>query len=91
VATDDFDDVLAEFAASDLQNTANFKSTTTAANATVSTVANPTEEEIDEACAAGNLTKLRQWGPRGIRVASPHPLLRAVVQKNLQVLGNCYK
>jgi hypothetical protein len=91
VATDDFDDMLAEFAASDLKNAAitNIADTTSATITTASTyftAPNPTEEDIVEACAAGNLSLLRRWGRRGIRVVSPGPLLEVVLRNDLDMM-----
>jgi hypothetical protein len=87
VATDDFDDMLAEFAAADLESSANSKSTSTITITTASTVltaSKTTEDDIIEVCAAGNLNQVRRWGRQEIRVVSARPLLQALRQNKLE-------
>jgi ankyrin repeat protein len=87
VATGDFDDMLVEFAASDLKNAAKCESTTTATTAsTASRAPKSTEEYIIEACAAGNLVQSRRWGRQGIRVASAGPLIQAAAFNKIDVM-----
>jgi hypothetical protein len=84
VATDDFDDMLAEFAASDLESGA--KSTSAATASTAPSGSSPTEHEIVNACAKGDVDRLCRWGRRGIRVASTRPLLFAALKNNVDMI-----
>jgi hypothetical protein len=76
VATDDFDDMLAEFAAADSENATKSKRTTTTrttTTTTASTASNPTEQDIVDACFEGDIDQMRKWGRRSIRVKSARP------------------
>jgi hypothetical protein len=98
-ADDDFDGMLAEFQIADVTTaTPNTGSTTTptsslaagsssGSSSSASTAEiTVTEEAIIVACKSGNVSKLRQWGRRGVRVTSAMPLCHAAYLGKLDVM-----
>jgi ankyrin repeat protein len=88
-ATDDFDDMLAEFAVADLENAAKIQNTitiTTTTASTSSTAPNPTDQDIVDACSESDIDRLRRWGRRGIRVGSANPLVAAAYWNKIDVM-----
>jgi hypothetical protein len=88
---DDFDDMLADFRAQDLQGST---STTTSTSATSRTPATArmkavtiSDEDIIGACRQINVALLRRWGQQGVRVMSAEPfVLYAAFGDSLDVL-----
>jgi hypothetical protein len=82
---DDFDGMLAEFRAADVTTTAaatSSRSENRSASSTprVSTAKaeNISEEALVQACGRGDISQLRRWAKRGLRVSSAQPLCKAV-------------
>jgi hypothetical protein len=98
VVADDFDHMLAEFAAEDVEvasrnttgatiavSTTTAMSTTVAASAT-SSGSLPSEEDVLDACLRRDINQLHRWGSRGVRVVSAGPLAQAVGHDWLDIM-----
>jgi hypothetical protein len=93
-ADDDFDSMLADLRASDLLvNTTNNTTTATGSSSSSSSsssgssstapAAAVTKAMIVQASVRGDVTKLRRWVERGVRVSSAEPLCNAVFKNNI--------
>lgn len=71
-----FDDMLAELRAGDV--TAEVTTTNSSNARSMTSGVEVTEAMIIQASKIGNVTQLRQWAKRGVRVSSAEPLCQAV-------------
>jgi hypothetical protein len=98
-ADDDFDDMLAELRAADVTaesatsskcSASSSSSTPTSSSSTTSRVPAAAAEKVSEdalvgACILGDISQLRRWVRRGIRVTSVKPLCDAVQHGNYEI------
>jgi hypothetical protein len=85
VPADDFDEMLAEFKAADLQQSADVPNSSSSSSSRSgsgsssklnrhATEVTVSEETIINACQDGDVTQLRRWARQGVRVVGADPL-----------------
>jgi hypothetical protein len=96
-ADEDFDEILAELRAANVnaegairasQGSSNSSSSTLTSSSSTSTRA-PVQvsgDAVVQACIRGDVVHLRRWARRGFRVTSTEPLYNAVTENNYEVV-----
>jgi hypothetical protein len=98
-ADDDFDNMLAELRAADVnaEGTISASQSTSGSNSSSSTSTSSSStstrtpvqvsgDAVVQACIRGDIVQLRRWARRGFRVTSTEPLCNAVVESNYEVV-----